>query len=145
MKKDRLTQAYLDKAKVRLEALSLHKEKKAFSDVVREAQELVERLLKAVLRALGVDFPKIHDVGRVLGYAAHLPRNFTDHLREIQRISKRLRKERELSFYGAEDFIPTEEYDAEDAEQAIQDAAFAGRFVSALLHSPSPDHLPNTD
>jgi hypothetical protein len=43
-------------------------------------------------------------------------------LAAIKAISKRLRKERELSFYGAEDFIPTEEYDLADAEQAIKDA-----------------------
>lgn len=36
-------------------------------------------------------------------------------------ISKRLRKERELSFYGDIDFIPTEEYSKDDALQTIQD------------------------
>lgn len=50
-------------------------------------------------------------------------------LDEVKRISKRLRKERELSFYGAEDFIPTEEYDLEDAQEAIRDAElFSMRF-----------------
>ncbi|MBZ4660009.1 MAG: hypothetical protein JG766_1932 [Desulfacinum sp.] len=131
MKADKLTEAYLHKAQVRLEALYFFKDRQAYSDVVREAQELVELLLKAVLRAEGVEVPKIHDVGRVLEkYREHLPRGLTAHLPEIRRISKRLRKERELSFSGAEDFIPTEEYDLEDAEQAIDDAAFVYRIVS---------------
>uniref|UniRef100_A0A832A3P2 DNA-binding protein n=1 Tax=Desulfacinum infernum TaxID=35837 RepID=A0A832A3P2_9BACT len=103
MKADKLAQAYLRKAQVRLESLHFFKDRKAYSDVVREAQELVELLLKAA------------------------------HLHEIRRISKRLRKERELSFYGAEDFIPTEEYDVEDADHAIKDAAFVYQIVSAIF------------
>ena len=43
-------------------------------------------------------------------------------------ISKRLRKEREL-FYGAEDFVPLEEYTAEEASQAIEDAKFVVEVV----------------
>jgi len=53
-----------------------------------------------------------------------LPSPLPKYLEEIERISKRLRKERELSFYGAEDFIPTEEYSAEEAKQAIAEARF---------------------
>ncbi|MCL4515015.1 MAG: HEPN domain-containing protein [Firmicutes bacterium] len=39
-------------------------------------------------------------------------------------ISKWLRKERELAFYGDVDFIPTAEYSKEDAERAISDSRF---------------------
>ncbi|MGQ9669707.1 MAG: hypothetical protein ACUVWY_06025 [Desulfosoma sp.] len=39
-------------------------------------------------------------------------------------ISAWLRKEREFSFYGDIDFIPTEEYQIEDAMRAIEDAGF---------------------
>jgi hypothetical protein len=35
-------------------------------------------------------------------------------------MSKRLRRERELAFYGDEDFVPSDEYDAEDSSEAIQ-------------------------
>ncbi|WP_202962731.1 HEPN domain-containing protein [Geoglobus acetivorans] len=45
-------------------------------------------------------------------------------LEDMTRISKELRKERELSFYGAEDFIPLEEYTAEEALRAINYAKF---------------------
>jgi HEPN domain-containing protein len=76
-------------------------EEQAWSDVVREAQELVELALKAMLREVGVDPPKWHDVGPILleqsdlfpGTARHL-------LPELARISKWLRKEREFSFCG---------------------------------------------
>ncbi len=37
-----------------------------YSDVVREAQELVELALKGMLRAVGIDPPKVHEVGGAL-------------------------------------------------------------------------------
>jgi HEPN domain-containing protein len=130
LKRDELTAAYLKKAEVRFRALSFYRDHEAYSDVVREAQEMVELLLKAVLRAIGAEVPKVHDVGRVLEkHRAMLPPVLNESLPEIKKISKRLRKERELSFYGAEDFIPTEEYDLEDASLAIRDAEFVLRKV----------------
>ncbi|SHJ23302.1 HEPN domain-containing protein [Desulfofundulus thermosubterraneus] len=130
MKTDELSAAYLKKARVRFKALNFYKENEAYSDVVREAQELVELLLKAVLRAIGVEVPKIHDVGRTLEKHRHLlPPALNERLDEVKKISKRLRKERELSFYGAEDFIPTEEYGLEDADMAIRDAEFVLKAV----------------
>lgn len=130
MKLDELTGAYLNKASVRLKALHFYKEEKAYSDVVREAQEIVELLLKAVLRGIGVEIPKIHDVSKVLeSHKQKLSPNLQLNLSRIKIISKRLRKERELSFYGAEDFIPTEEYDISDAELAIEEATFVYEIV----------------
>ena len=34
-----------------------------------------------------------------------------------------------MSFYGAEDFVPLEEYTAEEASQAIEDAKFVVEVV----------------
>ena len=134
MRKDELCVSYLKKGRVRFQALDFYKTHGAYSDVVREAQELVELLLKAVLRGIGVEVPKIHDVGRVLEkHRALLPPALQKNLEEIKRISKRLRKERELSFYGAEDFIPTEEYGLEDAELAIQEAELVLKTVEAAF------------
>ncbi|MTI83834.1 MAG: HEPN domain-containing protein [Firmicutes bacterium] len=134
MKVDQLTAAYLKKAKVRFDALTFYKDNESYSDVVREAQELVELLLKAVLRSVGVEVPKIHDVGRTLEKNRQLlPQVLNERLSELKKISKRLRKERELSFYGAEDFIPTEEYELEDAEMAIKDAELVLKTVQYAL------------
>lgn len=136
MKRDELTAAYLKKAEVRFRALSFYRDHEAYSDVVREAQEMVELLLKAVLRAIGAEVPKLHDVGRVLEkHRAMLPLVLNESLPEIKKISKRLRKERELSFYGAEDFIPTEEYDLEDASLAMRDAEFVLRKVGGAFRA----------
>jgi hypothetical protein len=91
------------------------------ADVVRESQEIVELALKGLLRVVGLDPPKEHDVSKLLTTErSRLPKSITAHLSEIRRMSKRLRRERELAFYGDEDFVPSDEYDAEDSSEAIQ-------------------------
>ena len=50
---DRLALDYLKRAKIRLEVLEVLYEKGDYPDVVREAQEVVELALKAVLRLIG--------------------------------------------------------------------------------------------
>lgn len=116
-----LAASYLKKALLRLEMLRFAYEREGFSDVVREAQELVELALKGMLRAVGVDPPKVHEVGATLLLErARFPSDLDVEM--LARISRELRKDRELAFYGAEDLIPTEAYDRADAETAIRSA-----------------------
>ncbi len=118
-----LAKSYIWKAETRLDALEALRKRRNFSDVVREAQETVELALKGMLRAIGVEPPKYHDVGSLL--LEHGDRFQTAIINDLERaagISKRLRRERELAFYGDIDFIPTEEYTEEDARRAIEDA-----------------------
>lgn len=63
-------------------------------------------------------------------YEDLLPEELRQNLKKIATISKRLRKERELSFYGAEDFIPLEEYTAEKALRAINDVKFVVNTIA---------------
>jgi len=98
-------------------------EEQADSDVIREARELVELALKGMLRAVGVDPPKWHDVGPVLlEQADAFDESIRGQLPRLAEISLWLRKEREFAFYGDIDFIPTEQYSVSDAERAIADA-----------------------
>lgn len=134
MTSDRLTKSYLEKAAVRIKALKFLHDQGGFSDVIRESQECVELLLKAVLRHIGVEIPKVHDVGRTLReHQSLLPKNLLDHLDEIVAISRMLRKERELAFYGTEDWIPTEEYSAADSQTAIQQAERIYQLVTTAM------------
>jgi HEPN domain-containing protein len=88
VKIDELSLSYLKKAQVRFKALFFYKENKAYSDVVREAQELVELLLKAVLRAIGVEVPKVHDVGRTLEkHRSLLPPALVDTLDDFVKVN----------------------------------------------------------
>lgn len=123
MTNESLAQSYLKKAAARLDVLELLIKKEAYSDVVREAQELVELALKGMLRVVGVEPPKLHDVGGLLiEHRDRFPHDVQGVLADLAGISKRLRKERELAFYGDLDFIPTEEYSREDAHEAQHDA-----------------------
>lgn len=117
-----LAGSYLQKAEVRVKVIDLLMEEKAYSDVIREAQEAVELSLKGILRQIGVEPPKLHDVGGLIcEYRDKLPAAVAAQAESLAAISKWLRKEREFAFYGDVDFIPTLEYSREDAARAKAD------------------------
>lgn len=123
MTQDELARSYPTMARQRQRTLGLLLEDEAHSVVVRESQAIVELALKAMLRHVGIDPPKWHDVGGILLENRALFPAITDAaLAELARISKWLRAERELAFYGEIDFIPTEHYTRSDAERAATDA-----------------------
>ena len=129
-----LAQSYLKKATDRLDILDLLLKKGAFSDVIREAQEIVELALKGMLRSVGIEPPKIHDVGGLLlEHKEKFPKSISKNLGRLARISKKLRKERELAFYGDIDFIPTEEYTRQDARRASAEAKFVAEIAGRLI------------
>ena len=118
-----LADEYLRKAQRRRKTLNILEAEGGYDDVVRETQELVELLLKGLLRRVGIDPPKWHDVGKILEQNQDF---FNDEIRcgmqRIVLVSARLRKDRELSFYGDEDFLPSDNYTLEDSTQCMQDA-----------------------
>jgi HEPN domain-containing protein len=133
---DELARAYVIKASKRRRVLEVLLEEEAYSDVVREAQELVELALKGMLRCVGIDPPKWHDVGPILKEQRDFfPEWIKGHIGQLADISRWLRKEREFAFYGDVDFIPTEEYTRKDAERAIQDALFVLDKAQRLLET----------
>ncbi|RJR50350.1 MAG: HEPN domain-containing protein [Desulfobacteraceae bacterium] len=125
MTNDSLARSYLIKATKRLKILPVLLDEDAFSDVIREAQEIVELALKGMLRQVGIEPPKWHDVGPHLKeFQERFEEPVRAHIQRLAAVSKWLRKEREFSFYGDIDFIPTEEYSREDALRAMEDAVF---------------------
>ena len=118
-----LARDYIERATARLRAVDVLFEAESWADVVRESQELVELALKALLRSVGIDPPRIHDVSDVLKAEAHrLPDSLRGELGTLTRISRDLRRDRELAFYGAEDLTPSGFYTREDGERARTDA-----------------------
>ncbi len=133
-----LAQSYLTKARKRLRILSVLLEESAYSDVIREAQEIVELSLKGILREIGIEPPKWHDVGGLLlEYEERLPGISHEEIQRLATISHWLRKEREFSFYGDVDFIPTEQYTQEDANRAKDDAQFVVETASRIILLPT--------
>jgi hypothetical protein len=79
-----------------------------------------------MLRRVGVDPPKVHEVGAALvGARSRFPSHVD--VDELARNSRELRKDRELAFYGAEDLIPTEAYGRAEAETALRWAGSPSR------------------
>ncbi|HHW18651.1 MAG TPA: HEPN domain-containing protein [Firmicutes bacterium] len=137
MKNLTLAQSYLIKAKTRLKILSVLYNENAFSDVVREAQEIVELALKGMLRQIGIEPPKIHDVGDLIVEYSHMfPEPVRKNAETLKNISRWLRKEREFAFYGEVDLIPTLEYTAEDAQRAMNDAEIVVRAAQSCIELP---------
>ncbi len=129
-----LAQSYLVKAQKRLKILDVLLDESAYSDVMREAQEIVELALKGMLRQTGIEPPKWHDVSSlILEYRGRFPEAVGKSAERLADISSYLRKEREISFYGDLDFIPTEEYSRDDALRAISDANFAVQMASQVI------------
>lgn len=140
-----LASSYLLKARTRLLVLDVLQRERAYSDVVREAQELVELVLKALLRHAGIEPPKWHDVGGLVReHHARFPGLSSGDLDRMTEASAWLRKEREASLYGDIDFIPTEQYDAEAGTRALDDATFTLSVVTRIVESAETER-PGTD
>jgi HEPN domain-containing protein len=123
---------YIFRAEVRLSALQVLFDKKSWADVVREAQEAIELALKALLRSHGVEVPRIHDVSKVIEEnAARLPPALD--LAKLAAISKELRRDREMAFYGSEDLTPSEFYALSDGERALEQAKYVVFAVKPFI------------
>lgn len=111
---------HLRRAEARLRALAVLMEARSWADVVRESQEVVELALKGLLRAHDVDPPRIHDVADVLlAEQARLPVTGAD-LDFLANVSRQLRRDRELAFYGTDDLTPSDFYREADASAAFE-------------------------
>ena len=131
MKRADLAADYLRRAEVRLRALDVLHDCESWADVVRESQECVELALKGLLHACGIDPPRTHDVSDVLlAERERLPASLRDQLDALCAISRELRRDRELAFYGSEDLTPSGVYRREDAERARSGAR---RVVEAVM------------
>jgi hypothetical protein len=128
----RLARDYLERSRKRLKAVAVLLQEQAFADVVRESQEVVELLLKALVRSFGIAVPFSHDLSETL--ATNEPRLPPEARRMVGRwseISRHLRKDRELAFYGSEDITPSSFYTRADAEEAM-------RMANEVLTTVSP-------
>lgn len=110
---------------------------KDYNMVVRRGQEVVELALKGALRVLGVDYPKVHDVGPIFTEQARkkdIPLG-GEILEKIEEISLWLAEARAPSFYGERD------YAREDAEKALEDACFVLQEIKESLKIGKGYHL----
>ena len=90
----------------------------AWNLVVRRSQEVVELSLKGLLKLMGVESPKIHDVGDTFAKICTEKKIAieSEKLTEMQRISRQLARDRAPAFYMEK------EYTREQASQALRSA-----------------------
>ena len=140
MYNEELAGDYLKRAGSRLKALEVLLAEESWPDVVREAQEIVEITLKALLRACHIEVPRIHDVSPVMEQnRSRLPDRINEQLEELMGISKNLRRDRELAFYGSEDLTPSQFYSRDDAAAAFSQARRVYEAVHLVMdNSESP-------
>lgn len=115
----------LSQASIIIQEAEYLQEKKAWNMVVRRSQESVELALKCALLWARIEVHRIHDVGPILKeYANRYPAPFRSKIPHLASISRLLRAEREISFYGDEQSgVPPESlYTKEDAMEALSKA-----------------------
>lgn len=131
-----LIRDYIKRAEARLGAVEYLYSKKSWADTVRESQEVVELALKSLLRDCHIDVPRIHDVSAILVQEqAKLPAPVRKDLEKICDISRGLRRDRELAYYGSEDLTPSDFYQEKDAKAALTSAQFIVQMVLKNLKS----------
>lgn len=131
MQNKSLAKDYIIRCTKRLKAVDVLYEEKSWPDVVRESQEIVELSLKGLLRYFNIEFPRVHDVSGILEQELNLfPEALKVEIPKLIKISRSLRRDRELSFYGSEDLTPMDFYKVDDAKLAMEQATWV---VQTLL------------
>lgn len=125
---------YISRCKKRLKALDTLFEEQAWADVVRESQEVVELSLKALLRFSNIEVPRVHDVSGILEAEKDLlPKEVHKDLVEMIKISRELRRDRELAFDGSEDLTPSDFYEEGDAKLARERARWVVTVLAVVI------------
>lgn len=125
LRTDVMAADFLKRANSRLTDAKSAFERKDYPDVVRYCQECVELSLKAVLRLVGIEYPKVHDVSDVLEYSKErFPEWMREEIPKLCEASQSLALERGPSVYGIENLgkPPSALFGPKDAANAIEKA-----------------------
>ncbi|RLE74694.1 MAG: DNA-binding protein [Thermoprotei archaeon] len=136
----RTAEACVKEALRRLETARGALSEGAHAYCIRQSQEAVELSLKAVLRLVGVEPPKWHDVGPVLiEFEGRFPDWFRREMPQLAATSKWHRREREPSMCGDEELglSPDRLYTEPYARRALEEAEHVCKVVRKLLKSLS--------
>ena len=125
MRSIRVARSYLRQAKARLDDAGDALGEGNHPYAVRLSQECVELSLKAVLKAVGIEYPKIHEVSDIFPEIRdRFPDWFRSEIGFMIESSKLLFKKREPSLYGDEEaLLPPDEVMSEDDAKDATDRA----------------------
>jgi len=132
----RLAKSYMRQASARMEDAQKALKDENYPYGVRLSQEAVELSLKASLRLVGIEYPKIHDLSSILKMVEdRFPDWFKGEVTFLAETSKNLSKKRELSFYGIEVELlsPEDLITKDDAKDAVIRAKKTVELCEKLL------------
>ena len=115
----------LTEARVDLERVKEEYKRRRWNRVVRAAQEAVEHSLKGLLKMMGIEYPKVHDVGDIFedacrGKGVDLEKEI---FQEIREISASLADERSPAFYMERTYTQRKAQEAmRGAERVLEEA-----------------------
>ena len=130
-----LAEAGIERAGRWLQGASRALEDARWDDAVYSSQMAIEQSAKAVLIALGIDFPKEHDVSiafETLAKRSDIPEWFRRKVPEIVKAVAELAEIRGLAGYGFEEGIGVE-YFKDYAPEALKKAMEVHEACSKLL------------
>jgi len=141
LKKERydLAKLGMERAEDWLKSAERAFEDERWSDVVYSSQMATEQVIKAVFLALGIDYPKEHDVSDVLVDVVgkqKLPPLFQKEVPRIAEIAAELAEQRGLAGYGFEMGI-SREYFKDYAPEALQYAKKVFNVCKRFLKAKS--------
>ena len=131
---DALVRDHLERCEHRLAAIETLFKRSSWADVVRESQEVVELAMKALVRSANIEVPRVHDVSQIIeAEKERMPECLKSDIGKLGEISRRLRRDRELAFYGSDDLTPSEFYRKADAKRAFDQAKWVVGTVTEAL------------
>jgi HEPN domain-containing protein len=134
----KLASSYLRQAESRLKDAEDALKEGNHPYTVRLCQECVELSLKASLRLVGIEYPKVHDVSDLLvEVKERFPKWFKREAEEFAKVSRSLTSKRELAFYGYNDeaISPEEVIGRKEAEAALKGAGKVYRLCKRLYEA----------
>jgi HEPN domain-containing protein len=129
----KLSRAYLKQAEARLQSSTGAIRVRNYGYSVRLSQETVELATKALLRSMGVEYPKFHDTSpALLAAVGMLPAKDAEFLAKT---SETLARKRALAMYGDEsrNLGPNEIFKKKDADEAQEQAIRAFKSCKRLM------------
>jgi hypothetical protein len=108
-----------------------------FARTVRRAQECIELSVKSVLRAIGIEFPKEHDISDLLvTLNFKFPNWFKQKIVKIAKIMAEITPKRGPAMYGFEKELvpPSKIFSKKDGMNARKDAQFVYRYCKKFVN-----------
>lgn len=139
MNTERMGNDYLRNAEWHLKEARSAFQDEIYSVCVRRSQECIEFSLKGLLRIVGVEFPREHDVSKALlevdWEKIGIPEWFTENIHRLIDIMKEITPKRGFAMYGDEErMIPASDlFGKKDGEDALKKAEFVFNLCKRMF------------